>query len=138
MKTYVEQNFMINKHESAGKPIVLYHGTLHDRVPSILSSGLRAGSGWGGAASPGVFLSPSREDAEYWGTASLLKQLSLPVPRGGDRSPTGTEGDVVVLTITVPHEESGNIVPRRKSFSLPGDVQFVGNIPPEWISADPS
>lgn len=122
-------------YESAGTSVVLYHGTLSERVPSILSSGLRATEGWGGAANPGVFLSPTREAAEYWGTAALLKKLGLPVPQGVDlHPPPGYEGDVSVLAVEIPPEESDNVVPRRKSFSLPGDVQFVGSIPPEWIS----
>ena len=124
-------------YESAVGATVLYHGTLRGRVPSILATGLRATEGWGGAPKPGVFLSPTREDAEYWGTAGLLKAMGLPVPQGAELAPPpGTEGEVVVLAVTIPPDALGTIVPRRKSFSLPGDVQFVGSIPPEWISID--
>lgn len=126
-------------YESAAGGTVLYHGTLRDRIPSILATGLRATEGWGGASRPGVFLSPTRADAEYWGTAGLLKAMGLPVPQVAELTPPpGAEGEVVVLAVTIPPEELGSIVPRRKSFSLPGDVQFVGSIPPEWISVDPS
>jgi hypothetical protein len=122
-------------YESSQAPTVLYHGTLRERVPSILATGLRATEGWGGAASPGVFLSPTREDAEYWATAALLKKLGLPVPQGvALAAPFEAAGDVAVLTVAVPPGAAANIVPRRKSFSLPGDVQYVGSIPPEWIS----
>lgn len=122
-------------YESSRAPTVLYHGTLRERVPSILSAGLRATEGWGGAASPGVFLSPTREDAEYWATAALLKKLGLPVPQGvALAAPFEAAGDVAVLAVAVPPSAAANIVPRRKSFSLPGDVQYVGSIPPEWIS----
>jgi hypothetical protein len=124
-------------YESSQAPTVLYHGTLRERVPSILASGLRATEGWGGAASPGVFLSPTREDAEYWATAALLKKLGLPVPQGVELvAPSEHAGAVAVLAVAVPPAAAGNIVPRRKSFSLPGDVQFVGSVPPEWISVD--
>jgi hypothetical protein len=122
-------------YESSQAPTVLYHGTLRERVPSILSAGLRATEGWGGAAAPGVFLSPTREDAEYWATAALLKKLGLPVPQGvALAAPFEAAGEVAVLAVAVPPSGTANIVPRRKSFSLPGDVQYVGSIPPEWIS----
>jgi hypothetical protein len=122
-------------YESSRGPTVLYHGTLRERVPSILASGLRATKGWGGAPSPGVFLSPNRGDAEYWATAALLKKLGLPVPQGvALAAPFEAAGEVAVLAVAVPPAAAGNIVPRRKSFSLPGDVQYVGSIPPEWIS----
>ena len=46
--------------------MLLYHGTLKDYLPSIQSSGLRKGVGWGGHGSEGVFLATSKEGAMYW------------------------------------------------------------------------
>jgi hypothetical protein len=118
---------------------VLYHGTLRDRLPSILASGLRATEGWGGAAAPGVFLSPTRGDAEYWAAASALKRAGRPVPQGVDLLGLLTPeeaADIAIVAVHVPPEESPNLVPRRKSFSLPGDVQYVGSVPPEWLEVD--
>ena len=118
---------------------VLYHGTLRDRVPSILASGLRATEGWGGAAKPGVFLSPTRDDAEYWAAAAFLKRAGRPVPQGVDLMGLLTpeeRAETAVVSVHVPPEESSSLVPRRKSFSLPGDVQYVGSVPPEWLKLD--
>ena len=113
--------------------LTFYHGTLRDAVPSILRVGLRAGEGWGGGAAPGVFLSKSHESALYWAKISLLKKLGLPqVP---SNFPGLDESETVVLQVSVPPEEVGNVVPRQKRFNLPGDSQYVGSVPPQWIKA---
>jgi hypothetical protein len=96
-------------------------------VASIMQTGLRATEGWGGAAKPGVFLSPTVEDATYWATMALRRSAKM---SGSDALPS----DIAILEVQIPPEESHNLVPRRKSFSLPGDVQYIGSIPPEWIS----
>jgi hypothetical protein len=101
-------------------PVTLYHGTLGDRVGSIMQTGLRATEGWGGAAKPGVFLSPTVEDATYW-AEKARERAAMP-------------SDIAILKVRIPSEETHNLVPRRKSFSLPNDIQYVGSIPPEWIS----
>lgn len=117
-------------------PTVLYHGTLRSNVNSILATGLRAGAGWGGAAKPGVFLSSSPEDAMYWAKMSMATRMGLDTePEALDLiEKQGLMDQLAVLRIEVPSGESGSLVPRKTSFSLPNDMQFVGSVPPEWIS----
>lgn len=117
------------------RPMVLYHGTLRDNVESILSGGLKAGGGWGGAAKPGVFLSPTPEDASYWAKMTLLRKLGMPKDNAYfDQLTDYDMEEIVILKIRIPSEEAGNVIERRMSFSLPNDLQYVGSIPPEWIS----
>ena len=111
--------------------LTLYHGTLRDAVPSILRTGLRAGQGWGGAEKPGVFLCASQETALYWAKMSLLKKLGR--PQDPSEFLDLDEDQLAVLEVTVPSEEVTNVVPRQKSFNLPGDSQYVGSVPPQWI-----
>ena len=109
-----------------------YHGTLREFVPSILRTGIRAGHGWGGAARPGVFLSASPEAALYWSKMSLLKKLGLPQE---DRNFDALdESELAVLRVDVPPEGMESVVPRRTPFSKQGDMQYVGPVPPEWIT----
>lgn len=116
-------------------PVILYHGTLRDRVGSIMQTGLRATEGWGGAAKPGVFLSPTVEDATYWDKMTLLRKAGIAGSAANfDELDDAMLSDIAILEIRIPPEALSNLVPRRKSFSLPGDVQYVGSIPPEWIS----
>jgi hypothetical protein len=125
-------NFLFEEEE---RPMVLYHGTLRDSVGSILSGGLKAGGGWGGAAKPGVFLSPTPEDASYWAKMTLLRKLGLPKDNAYFEQLTDNVlEEIVILKIEIPSEEAGNVIERRMSFSLPNDLQYVGSIPPEWIS----
>jgi hypothetical protein len=120
---------------AAGAPTVLYHGTLHERVPSIMRAGLTAGPGWGGAPKPGVFLSPTREDAEYWAKMALARKLGMPGSEDSfDILDTDALSQIAIIEVHIPLEEAHNIIPRVKSFSLLGDVQFVGSIPPEWLN----
>ena len=117
------------------RPMVLYHGTLRDSVGSILSGGLKAGGGWGGAAKPGVFLSPTPEDASYWAKMTLLRKRGLPKDSQLFNELTDEDlSEIVILKIRIPVDEVDNVIERRMSFSLPNDLQYVGSIPPEWIS----
>ncbi|NBW06532.1 MAG: hypothetical protein EBR82_00725 [Caulobacteraceae bacterium] len=112
--------------------LTFYHGTLKDAVPSILRTGLRAGQGWGGAAKPGVFLSTSPDSALYWAKMSFLTRHGLPAEESSfDRV---DPSQLVVLRVDVPPEERSNIVPRQRSYNLAGDSQYVGSVPPGWIS----
>ena len=126
LRSYIRQTLL----ETMQPP--LYHGTLRDNVPSILRTGIRAGQGWGGAARPGVFLSATPEAALYWSKMSLLKKMGL--PQEESNFPGLDESELAVLRVSVPPEESSNVVPRRTSFALPGDSQYVGAVPPEWIT----
>ena len=117
------------------RPMVLYHGTLKDSVGSILSGGLKAGGGWGGAAKPGVFLSPTPEDASYWAKMTLLRKRGLPKDSQLFNELTDEDlSEIVILKIRIPVDEVDNVIERRMSFSLPNDLQYVGSIPPDWIS----
>lgn len=122
----------------ADAPTVLYHGTLRSNVNSILATGLRAGKGWGGAAKPGVFLSATPEDALYWSKMSMLGRMGLDTEAESFDilEKEGLMGQLAVLRVEVPADATGSLVPRRTSFSLSNDMQFVGSIPPEWISVE--
>jgi len=111
---------------------VLYHGTVKEYAPSIIATGLRAGEGWGGAAKPGVFLSANVADAMYWAKMTALKKLKL--PQEESYFDQVDEADLAIIKVAVPENERHNVVPRQRSYNLPGDVQYVGSIPPEWIT----
>ena len=112
--------------------LVFYHGTTKDAIPSIMNGGLQATKGWGGASNPGVFLSKSVENARYWSKMSLLKKLGLPY----DESNFGevAEDEITVFEVRIPADHSGDVIKRNASFSLAGDMQFVGSVPTEWLS----
>ena len=111
---------------------VLYHGTLAEYAPSIARTGLRAGEGWGGAAKPGVFLSANVEDAMHWAKMTALKKMKLPQEESYFNQVD--EADLAVVKVTIPESERHNVIPRQRSYNLPGDMQFVGSVPPEWIT----
>lgn len=122
----------------ADDPTILYHGTLRSNVSSILSTGLRAGKGWGGAEKPGVFLSSTPEDALYWAKMAMLGRMGLNTDSESFDilEKEGLMEQLAILRVEVPPEAAGSLVPRRTSFSLPNDMQFVGSIPAEWISVE--
>jgi hypothetical protein len=84
-----------------------------------MNSGLRAGYGWG-AERPGVFLSKDPETAAYWSKKSVEKSDD------SNESP-------LILQIDIPEDAVGNLVPRRTDFAKDGDMQYLGEIPPNWI-----
>lgn len=120
--------------EVAGEPVVLYHGTLRTNLPKILRDGLRSGFGWG-AEKAGVFLSANVENAAYWARRShATKVLGL----GRDAElPLINDSEIAVLRVTIPADFTENLRERRTSFSKPEDMQYVGDIPPEWIRETP-
>lgn len=99
--------------------MIFYHGARQGNLSSILSAGLRPGYGWG-AESPGVFLSKDFETANYWAAASAEK--------------SNIKDDYVVLQVNIPDDQMMNVIPRKTSFAKPGDVQYLGHIPKEWVS----
>lgn len=115
----------------SSQQLIFYHGTLPQYVSSILKTGLRATEGWGGVAAPGVFLSRTIEDAEFWARMSALKSKGL--PQKEEYFSEVRSEEIAVLEISIPPEEMSNLVPRRKEFNLEGDMQFVGPIPPQWL-----
>lgn len=120
------------------EPTVLYHGTLRSNVQSILTTGLRAGAGWGGAEKPGVFLSSTPEDALYWAKMSMLGRMGLDSEAESFDliEKEGLMDQLAVMRVEVPAEDTISLVPRRTSFSLPNDMQFVGSVPREWIDVE--
>lgn len=122
----------------ADAPTILYHGTLRSNVNSILGTGLRASKGWGGAEKPGVFLSSTPGDALYWAKMAMLGRMGLDTDSKSFDilEKEGLLNQLAVLRVEVPPEADGSLVPRRTSFSLPNDMQFVGSIPAEWISVE--
>lgn len=107
--------------------MLFYHGTLKKNVPSILRTGLRAGFGFG-AEKPGVFLSSSYEDALHWAKEA---QENAEIKDGADPA---------VIVVDLPNEELENVVRRTNQFAkkyfepLPGDKQYLGSIPAEYLS----
>ena len=99
--------------------MIFYHGTRRSNLTGIMNSGLRAGYGWG-AERPGVFLSKDPQTAVYWAGKSIEKS--------GDPSDSP-----LVLQVNVPEASMVNVIPRRTDFAREGDIQYVGEIPPEWI-----
>lgn len=118
--------------EALEGPTVLYHGTLSSDVPSILRSGIKAGEGWGGAEHPGVFLCRDPEDAYVWGATKALGRKGAPPTE--EEVASVDPSLVSVLEVHVPPEAVGSIASRQKEFNRPGDLQFVGSVPSQWIS----
>ena len=137
----------------------LFHGTLAEFVPSILSEGIRTTRG-AVVGDEGVFLSATPEAAEYW--AKYLFQM-----RAGTRGRQLFEHDmedaglaksdvIAIIAVDIPSSsleflaaDMNQAEPGRpgdawetpldpddwrRSLSLIGDVVFRGSIPPEWIS----
>ena len=112
---------------------VFYHGTIKSNLPSILKTGLKATEGWGGTAKPGVFISPTIDDAIYWAKMGMLKKLGLPPDKANFNKVS--DDDVAIIKIQVPPDRMIDVIERKKKeFSLPDDKQFVGSIPKEWLS----
>jgi len=65
-------------------------------------------------------LSKDFETANYWAAASAEK--------------SNIKDDYVVLQVNIPDDQMMNVIPRKTSFAKPGDVQYLGHIPKEWVS----
>lgn len=132
-------------------PVVLYHGTLRGRVPSIKRRGIDVGEGWGGAGTSGVFLSRTPEGALYWAKMAFLRDRGekLEVARFDRKHGQRMSKLLSVLEVTIPASELGRLKVDmeqaedvgfegseddwRASLEQIGDVRFDGVVPPEWI-----
>ena len=140
-----------------GSPVVLYHGTFKDFVPSILRDGLTPATGWGGANTTGVFLSGSFEGARRWGRYAAASNLDLDGDGESDFSGDAERYErrfpslphVQVLRVTIPATKvkhlradmeqaeefgfEGKPTDWRGSLKAIGDVMYAGPIPAAWI-----
>lgn len=138
--------------EEQEQPVVLYHGTLRSRLASIMSEGLRSGSGWGGAGTHGVYLSGSPAGALYWAKiAYMSEQEEAMEPERFDRK-YGKDVDklLVVLEVKIPKEATKNLradMEQAEDYGFEGDaedwqaglaeigdVMYDGDIPSSWIT----
>ena len=138
--------------EGEDKPVILYHGTLRSRLDSIMSGGLKAGSGWGGAGTHGVYLSGSPAGALYWAKIAYMSEQEEGMePEKFDRK-YGKDQDklLVVLKVRVPSEATENLradMEQAEDYGFEGepedwqsglaeigDVMYLGDVPAEWIS----
>ena len=134
--------------------MLLYHGTLKDYLPSIQSSGLRKGVGWGGHGSEGVFLATSKEGAMYWAKIGAVhahnedSEESLDDDEY-DRLPAEWKRAAGV-EVRIPDRAAGKLLPdveQAEDFGFDpedvtledslgyGAVMYPGDIPPEWVSS---
>ena len=132
--------------------VTLYHGTLKENVPSILSGGLKVSSGWGGAGTEGVYLSKTPSGAEYWAKiAYMSKNEESLEPEKFDRKYGDKKQDLIsILRIVIPTSEMDNLRADmeqaedygfegesedwQQSLDVIGDVMYAGDIPSAWIS----
>lgn len=132
--------------------VTLYHGTLKENVPSILSGGLKVSSGWGGAGTEGVYLSKTPSGAEYWAKiAYMSKNEESLEPEKFDRKYGDKKQDLIsILRIVIPTSEMDNLRADmeqaedygfegesedwQQSLDVIGDVMYAGDIPSTWIS----
>jgi len=130
------------------KSITLYHGTLLEKIPSILKTGLDAGAGWGSYGGSGVFLSSSYKGALYWAKVSFLASKGEKMESSRfDRKYSPKILAVVKVTIPQTHfkylkadmeqaedfEEGYEKDEWEKSLRIAGDVMYIRKIPPAWI-----
>ena len=132
--------------------VTLYHGTLKENVPSILSGGLKVSSGWGGAGTEGVYLSKTPSGAEYWAKiAYMSKNEESLEPEKFDRKYGDKKQDLIsILRIVIPTAEMDNLRADmeqaedygfegesedwQQSLDVIGDVMYAGDIPSNWIT----
>lgn len=134
-----------------GGDVVLYHGTLRDRVPAILDRGIDVGEGWGGAGTSGVFLSGSRDGALYWAKMAFLREKGEKLEAARfDRKWGARQDDLLaVLEVRIPACQlarlkadmeqaedvgfEGDEDDWRASLREIGDVRFDGPVPAAWV-----
>ena len=132
--------------------VTLYHGTLKENVPSILSGGLKVSSGWGGAGTEGVYLSKTPSGAEYWAKIAYMSANEEGYePEKFDRKYGDKKQDLIsILRIVIPAAEMDNLRADmeqaedygfkgesedwRESLNVIGDVMYDGDIPSSWIT----
>lgn len=129
----------------------LFHGTLLQNIPEILSNGIEEGEGWGGAGTVGTFLSGTAEGALYWAKLAYMRFNDEKMEADRFDRDHGDEADklIAVIIVEIPeHAEDelkadqeqfedvmADFSPNdwRQSLKEIGDVRFDGSIPPEWI-----
>lgn len=132
--------------------VILYHGTLKENVPLILSGGLKKHSGWGDAGTEGVYLSKTRSGAEYWAKIAYMSANEEGYePEIFDRKYGDKKEDLIsILRIVIPASETKNLKADmeqaeeygfegesedwQQSLDVIGDVMYAGVIPSNWIS----
>lgn len=112
---------------------VLYHGTLKSSIPSIMKEGLTAQEGIGRGYF-GVYLSGTREGAEYWAKSHWIARTG--------KEPE-EEGPITVLEVRIPAFAEGDLHADmeqadegsdwQESLKVIGDCMFARDIPPSWI-----
>jgi len=134
--------------------MLLYHGTLKDYLPSIQSSGLRKGVGWGGHGSEGVFLATTKDVALHWAKIAAIHGYNEDSEESldddeYDRLPSEWKRAAVV-EVRIPESDAQKLLPdveQAEDFGFdPEDVtleeslgygaaMYPGNVPPEWVSS---
>lgn len=130
----------------------LFHGTLIQNVPEILSNGIEVGEGWGGAGTSGAFLSGTPAGALYWAKMAYQREHGEKLEIYKFDRDHGHEVDelLAVVAVLVPESETGRLMADqeqfedvharfdptdwRESLKAIGDVRFDGPIPPGWIT----
>jgi len=136
--------------------MLLYHGTLKDRVPAILSEGLKKGFGWGGYGSEGVFLAPTVDVAMTWAKIAAVHAYN----EDSDESLDDDEYDrlpskwkrATVLEVKIPDAYVSKLLPdveQAEDYGFDpeevtleeslgyGAAMYPGNVPKSWVSSMP-
>jgi hypothetical protein len=130
----------------------LFHGTLIENIPEILSNGIEAGEGWGGAGTSGAFLSGTPAGALYWAKMAYQRTNSEKMEVHRFDRDHGQEVDhlLAVVAVEIPEDETGRLMADeeqfedvlarfdptdwRESLKAIGDVRFDGPIPADWVT----
>ena len=146
LKTLLE--YLLEANES----VILYHGTLKEKVPAILRDGLKKSIGWGEAGTEGVYLSGTRAGAEYWAKIAYMSANDERLESGiFDREYGDRKDELIrVLRVEIPMSAIGNLRADmeqaeeygfegesedwQQSLNVIGDVMYDGDIPSNWIT----
>jgi hypothetical protein len=130
----------------------LFHGTLLQNLPEILTSGIEVSEGWGGANTSGAFLSGTPEGALYWAQMAYQREQGEKLEIYKFDRDHGHEVDhlLAVVAVEIPEDETGRLMADqeqfedvharfdptdwRESLKAIGDVRFDGPIPPNWVT----
>jgi hypothetical protein len=134
-------------------PLVLYHGTTVDRLPTIIEKGIETSEGWAGAATEGVYMSTHDDSAIFWAKWRLMRDLEWnKIEESRFDRILGERGlrALVVLEVRIPKEAQGRLradMEQAEDFQFEGEpedweraltenggeLMFEGPVPPEWI-----
>jgi hypothetical protein len=136
-------------------PVVLYHGTLRENVPGILTEGLHTSEGMGWEGNVGVYLAGSIDSAMYWAKFAFQLMHDEDDLRISDAEDFDLvygkrqEEFLAIVEVTIPYSYTkdlradmeqaedvdfeGDETDWKLSLKEIGDVMFVRDIPPEWI-----